>query len=1048
MMEEPGGDESWTDAADVAFRHARLRVEGSGTTEDELGETLVSSGMPEGGEAEQLRLERGDVVGRYVILEEVGAGAMGVVYAAYDPELDRKLALKLMRGSTSRDVEELSGGSNAQDPGISRTRPENIRMLREAQALARLSHPNVVAVHDVGDFEGRIFVAMAFIDGRTLGDWIREERPTIARVLEVFQEAGRGLSAAHHADLVHRDFKPDNVILGADGTVTVLDFGLAREASRTEGTSRNSEALDTTTSRPSLSIEVTRAGGILGTPAYMAPEQHVGLPATARSDQFSFCVALYEALYGERPHAGDTVGTLVINVAEGRMREPPEGSRVPRRIRQVLLQGLSGDPDLRYPDMDALLGALAEASGEGRSRRRWAPWIAVPTLALGLLFGASALLDGEGELCASSAARAETIWDTARSETTRAAFLASGQPYARHAWERVDAGFTSLTAEWRRAHREACEATKVRGEQSQEMMDRKMLCLDVRRRSYLALADRLEQADAKTVEHAVVAMEALPGVESCADARTLLNERAPIDEVQRASILAAEELLARASALGSTGDSEAARQEAARALESARTLSHPPLLIDALSVVGGLESDRDELQAAVDLHVEALKVADESGDDWRRAREAMRLIPIQGTAMQRPRQADMWAHVARGAIRRLGNPADLDVRLAVHEARILAELGRPKDAFPRALAALGRSESEFGKESAQYETALAVTGIIAREAGKLSEAERFHREVLEGRRQRLGAEHPQVAAALGSLANVLHTQGRHRDSVELNRQALEIIEGAYGSESAAYVRKLNNYAAGLSAIGELEEAERMHLRAIAHVEKAYGPDEIQLAPRLENLGTVYSDSARWDEALATLERALAIKTAKLGGAHPSTALSMMNKAVALHNLGRNDEAEALLDRALEIWIEAFGENHADIGIVLTNLGAVKSGQGEHRVAAEHHARALALFEQAWGLDSPDLGYPLTGLGIARLGLGEAEASRSAFGRAETLRRDEFIPAHERVRMDFGYARALAGHDRVRAVETAQRALSLAREEELDSAPEIEAWLVRAQSSAP
>ncbi|HYO70315.1 MAG TPA: serine/threonine-protein kinase [Archangium sp.] len=215
-------------------------------------------------------LPRGALVGRYMVLEKLGAGGMGVVYAAYDPELDRKLALKLLHPGS--DPVEKSGGQ--------------ARLMREAQAMARLAHPNVISLFDVGVWSGRVFIAMELVEGPSLRDWLKQASHSWREVVEVFIAAGRGLAAAHAAGLVHRDFKPDNVLLGREGRVRVLDFGLARPASATEESlampaelplsERGSSPLDT---------PLTRVGLVIGTPAYMAPELYSGGVFDARSDQ-------------------------------------------------------------------------------------------------------------------------------------------------------------------------------------------------------------------------------------------------------------------------------------------------------------------------------------------------------------------------------------------------------------------------------------------------------------------------------------------------------------------------------------------------------------------------------------------------------------------------------------------------------------------------------------------------------------------------------------------------------------------------------------------
>jgi predicted Ser/Thr protein kinase len=283
-------------------------------------------------------------IGRFSILHKLGQGGMGVVYLGYDPRLDRRAAVKLLHAGRGDDVAQA-------------------RLLREAQALARLSHPNVVQIYESGEHGDDVYIAMEFIDGRTLRDWLRASEHSIAEILEVFAAAGRGLQTAHDRGLTHRDFKPDNVMVGVDGRVTVMDFGLVRPREGSQALDREQERVP---ERPSSGIDLTMTGALLGTPAYMAPEQYAGSNVDARTDQFAFCVSLYEALYAERPFAGNTLAELILNVQAGIIQQPSRFEQVPAWLRRVLLRGLSVDPEQRYPSITQLLAAL----GRDPARRR------------------------------------------------------------------------------------------------------------------------------------------------------------------------------------------------------------------------------------------------------------------------------------------------------------------------------------------------------------------------------------------------------------------------------------------------------------------------------------------------------------------------------------------------------------------------------------------------------------------------------------------------------------------------------------------------------
>jgi serine/threonine protein kinase len=297
-------------------------------------------------------LAKGTSVGRYRVLERLGAGAMGVVYAAYDPELDRKIAIKLLRPDDAK--------------GDQARRQE--RLIREAKAIAKLSHPNVVGVFDVGVHDGQVFLAMEYLGGGTLRDWASAKKRSWREIVKMFIDVGRGLAAAHAEGLIHRDFKPDNALLDKQGKPKVVDFGLVRltgTALDAPAAGSGDDAVAAAAALASISgaatspMALTRTGAMTGTPAYMAPEQFLGQPIDARTDQFAFGVALYEALYGERPFEGETVMVLAGSVTKGRMRPMPKSADVPAWVRACVVRALHVDPADRYPGFDELLAVLA-----------------------------------------------------------------------------------------------------------------------------------------------------------------------------------------------------------------------------------------------------------------------------------------------------------------------------------------------------------------------------------------------------------------------------------------------------------------------------------------------------------------------------------------------------------------------------------------------------------------------------------------------------------------------------------------------------------------
>jgi predicted Ser/Thr protein kinase len=435
--------------------------------------------------ADALELTPGAKLGRYEVVAKLGRGAMGVVYRARDPELGRELALKVMRASG--------------DAGE--------RLLGEAQALAQVNHPNVVTVHDVGRVGDDVFVAMELLEGVTLSTWCQLAPRTRDELLAVFIAAGRGLAATHDKKLVQRDFKPDNVLVGHDGRVCLVDFGLAR-FDDDEGV--------LATGMAHASTESGVGTGLAGTPAYMAPEQFAHAAVDARTDQFSFCVALWEALYGQPPFAGSSLGQLAAAVMSGAITAPPARVLLPPRRHGALLRGLATDPGDRFASMAELLAALAPAPA--KPRRLVAPAVIAVSLAVAAVAGWAMLREREAtpDPCAGAEQRLAGVWDDEVRSGMREAFEQTGLPYAGVTFERTQTILDGYAAGWVVMATDACEATKVRQQQSQALLDARNACLDERLASLRTLTRELSGTlDASDLDKAVHRAFELPHVEDC-----------------------------------------------------------------------------------------------------------------------------------------------------------------------------------------------------------------------------------------------------------------------------------------------------------------------------------------------------------------------------------------------------------------------------------------------------------------------------------------------------------------------------------------------------
>ncbi|MGE0548300.1 MAG: serine/threonine-protein kinase [Kofleriaceae bacterium] len=447
-------------------------------SDDELARTATAG--PSGSEV--INLPAGSMLGRYRLERELGSGGMGVVHAAFDPDLERRVALKVLRTSGADEAKK--------------------RLLREARAMARLAHPNVVTVHEVGTANGRDYVAMEIVDGDTLADWLRAQTRAPAEIVEAFVAAGRGLAAAHAAGIVHRDFKPHNVLRSKHGRIVVTDFGLAREVTDPLAVTRpiTATGTSTATATPSTLSGLTVTGSLLGTPAYMAPEQWNGGAVTAATDQFAFCVALWEALSGSRPYPGPTVEDLRAQAARG--PSALDASKIPRRLRDVLRRGLDPDPSRRWSSVEALLAQLAPRGG-GRSMIGAAIGAAVlvagGVVVLALSAGGSAPAE---PACIAPALDPAKVW----SPEARKALVAAGQGLAAAALDRD-------IAAWEDARRSACAAEPPRRGPWLSCLDGVLARIDTVARASETLKG-VEQASADwwLIDPAVCAVPSAPRV--------------------------------------------------------------------------------------------------------------------------------------------------------------------------------------------------------------------------------------------------------------------------------------------------------------------------------------------------------------------------------------------------------------------------------------------------------------------------------------------------------------------------------------------------------
>jgi tetratricopeptide (TPR) repeat protein len=777
-----------------------------------------------------------DRIGRYLVLDLIGAGGMGVVYAAYDPALDRKVAIKLLH-----DDHE----------------PAQARLLREAQALARLRHRNVVAVHDAGRFRNQVFVAMELVEGTTLQRWLAERPRPWREIVRVFVEAGRGLAAAHAEGLVHRDFKPDNVLLGADGSVRVADFGLAHPVGEPDP-------------------------GVVGTPRYMAPEQQSGAPVDARADQYAFCVALREALARRRR------------------------GRVPARLGALVRRGLAPAPADRHPDMDVLLRALAHDPAVARRRALGAVLLAAAaaTATFGLTRAPPA------PPCADPGAL-DGAWDPATRARLRGAFLATGSAHAEETFERVARRLDDYAAAWSAMRAGTCEATRVRGEQSDAMLDLRMACLERRRGALASLASVLAEApDRAVLDGAVVAAARLPDLAGCADRQLLAGAIPPPPTELRPRVLAARARIDAASALIVAGRYPDGAALARAAAEEARAIPYPPVVAEALHVRFLAEvSLRDP--AARAAGAEALVHAARARDDEGAARLWTRLLFLVSQG-EHPAEALALLPAAEAAVARAGEGAELVAHLRNAE------------------------------------------GVVRQALGDHAGAERAHTEALGALARAARPDLDLLAKNLNNLSGALGRQGKVAEARQALERAIAITVELLGPEHPNVgVMHANLGVLLLESFGDPLAAGRRLERARAILERL-DPTSPQTALAVWNLGEVALVRGRLDEALRHHRRALAVYRRRLGPDHPRAAVVATCLADTLARRGELAEAAPLVAGALAALRRAHAGDHEDTARALAISARVHGLAGRPLDAMAHADQAVAMLERLAGRDAPRL----------------------------------------------------------------------------------------------
>jgi eukaryotic-like serine/threonine-protein kinase len=925
----------------------------------------------------------GATMGRYRLLEEVGQGGMGVVFAAHDPELHRTVAVKVLRP-------DVGGPGSAGEQ----------RLRREGQTMAQLTHPNVIRVYDVGVESGTVFVAMEYVAGGTLKDWLAAKTRRVEEILGVFAQAGRGLTAAHEAGLVHRDFKPSNVLVSEDGRVLVSDFGLARLSIDEDGHWIESD--DDATSP--LGRTLTRGGALVGTPAFMAPEQHRGRSVDARADQFSFCVSLWRALYVVPPYAGDNWRALAETIEGCRLAAPPASARVPAHIHAALVRGLASEPGARFASMRELLDALADDPLRRRRRRRAVALLGA-LLVAGLVASWTVGRRVGQHPCAQLDDRFAGIWDVPTRRQVHDAFLATSVPYAETTFAEVARQLDGRAAAWTAMRQQSCESTRVRKVQSDSMFDLRAGCLERRARDISVFVDGMRHVSAAAMHTAAAEAADVGDITLCGDVATL-SRRAPLpdDRQRRQTIAAIEHDLEPTRALVAAGRYRDADAGAQRLIDRARAAGYAPLLAEALAVAGKIQEGLARSPAAEKLFEESALIADAGGDDESRFADEVQLIKVVGYEREREADGALHAQRAQAILQRLGDE-------------------------PRRQATLEWALATQDWWHGHYEKA----------RGEAEHSVRLF--------ERVDAADPDLVRSLHMLSITQQELNDFTGSLVSEERARAIGEKSLGANHPTVAQSWETSGGSLRLLGRYAEAERHLTRGLEILEVAAGPQSNEVASALRNLGTLYLEQQRYDDAIRFLRRGLDIARTLLGPEHSRVADGEEILGSALSKAGHKAEAEVLLKRSVDVHRRQLGRDNPATASAVRHLGDHYLRAGEPARAMPQFEESLRALEASQGAHSPLLSRPLNSIAQAAIMLHDRGRAIQAYERALAVT-TELDPLHPSV--EFELAKLLRPSAQARAAELGRKARAAFVAQGASAAADVakvDAWLRVSESGS-
>jgi tetratricopeptide (TPR) repeat protein len=955
----------------------------------------------------------GTMVGRYLLLQRLGGGGGGEVYSAFDPVLDRKVALKFLHHT------------------------DQSALIREGRMLARVVHRAVVEVHEVAFHDGRAFMAMELVDGGDLEAFAAEARASsnVAAIVSALCSIAEGIIAAHAAGVVHGDIKPSNVLRGASGQFKVSDFGIARL--------QQSEH-DKNASHP------------IGTPAFMAPEQHTGAQPDERSDQYSFCVTAWLALCGALPfRPGQTARSTTDDGGEAtgpadlesvKAEGPPAWPRargVPSWVGDALSRGLRPDPAERWPSMQQLLDALRPDPARARARRLAAIVVGAGVIAAGV-FGYRAYDHAQRvESCEQSGAEIDAVWNEAASANVRDALLATQLGYAAATADKVLPWLDHAAQQWHEQRVAACTLAHVERTWDANELARAQWCLDERRLELEAVVRQLEHADVGTLERAVAMASSVHADTGCIDEAALAQMLDPPAESMRATATQAQAELARARALDTVGKYD----EAIAAVREARRIlaDHPASPLHAALVVaeGKAVSHAGQHAEAERLLVEGYVTA-ASSRNWNVAATAAEtLLFVVGREQHRPAEGAAWATHAQVAANLAGDPSGLRAAgRAANLAVVKRAAGEYEDAIALHEQAIELTAASLGEDHPTMATTLGNLAAVYIDMGKPLEARALFERVLALREATLGADNPSTISTINNIAVTYGSAGDYTKAKQLLADALVRRERALGKNHPLVAEALGNLGAMHTNLGEYDEARKVLERAMS-----LQSEGLELANTLAHLAAVESATHHGEKAIELLERALAIRERVAGPEHKIVAETLVNLGTEHFILGDLARAEPMFQRAKEIFEAAFGDAHPGVAAALNNLGDVALESGRYDDAAPLYERANAIWSASYGPNHPHTATALAHWGTARLRQGRPADARPLLERAVEAfaALDGEDEQEASARFDLAKALVATAGDRDRALALAEHARATIERlggGQMLHVDEIDAWIDR------